>query len=119
MVEPVLISIASSLAAKAAGGLYDLVRKKFAKNTEEVATLDDAVGPEPDSPKVRILAEVLERAERSDVGFKEKLRAEWARVTLDGRAGDGSVTNDLSGTVLGNVVQARDIHGDVTFGQSS
>ncbi|MGF6888774.1 hypothetical protein ABH933_008328 [Nocardia sp. GP40] len=119
MVEPVMISIASSLAAKAAGGLYDLVRKKFAKSSEEAAVLDEAVGAGPDSPKVLMLAEILERAERSDGSFKEKLRAEWASLTVDGRASDGSVANDLSGTTLGNVLQARDIHGDITFGQSS
>ncbi|MBY8863899.1 hypothetical protein K7711_46070 [Nocardia sp. CA2R105] len=115
MVEPVLISIASSIAAKAAGGVYDLVRQKFAKTRETTAVLDEAAGAPEDSTEVLNLAKALERAEQTDTEFGTRLRAEWAKLAIDGRVGDGSLTNDVSGSVSGNVVQARDIQGNITF----
>jgi hypothetical protein len=55
------------------------------------------------------LSETLERAAEADPGFGAELRAHHA-VTQTGR-----VTNQISGTVHGNVVQAGDIQGGIRF----
>jgi hypothetical protein len=115
MIEPVLIAIANSLAGKATGALYDLVRKKFAASRHDTATLEAAAGADEDTQQVSRLAEALERAETDDAEFKSRLRTEWAELSGTGRSGDGAVANDISGTVSGNAVQARDIQGGISF----
>jgi hypothetical protein len=113
MPEPILISISAALAAKAATGLYDLVKRKFAKNPEAKAELEAADGAGPDSAPVHVLAERLETAEREDPEFSQALRAEWASVSQ--HAESGGVTNSITGNVSGKVVQARDIQGNVSL----
>ena len=113
MVEPVLIAVATALASKAAAGLYDLVRTKLAESKEQTAILDSAAGAEPGSPPVLRLAEILERAEQTDPEFGVRLRGEWVKIsTADSR---GDTANEITGTVSGNAVQARDIQGGITF----
>jgi hypothetical protein len=106
MPDTVLVEIAAALAAKASDSLYDLVRNAFKGRKKAVQALDAADGAAPDSPQVVALARELELAETRDQRFAERLRAEWS----------GGVVNRITGTVTGNVVQARDIHGDITFG---
>lgn len=113
MVEPIMTAVATALATKAATGLYDLVKKAFARNPKDAAALAAATGAEPDSPQVAALAESLAAADAADPEFAATLRAEWARVSQ--HADHGGVTNQVSGTVTGNVVQARDIHGNISF----
>ncbi|QFZ17101.1 hypothetical protein [Saccharothrix syringae] len=109
MPEPVLLSIAASLATRAVGGLYELVRRQFADDPVATAALTAAEGAPADSPQVRALGEALERATAADPGFAGRLR-EHDSVTQTGR-----VTNSISGTVHGHVLQAGDIQGGVTF----
>ncbi|MCE6993439.1 hypothetical protein LZG04_01245 [Saccharothrix sp. S26] len=109
MPEPMLVSIAASLASRAVAGLYELVRAKFADDPAATAALTAAQGTEEGSPQVAALSEALHRAVESDPAFGSELRAHHA-VTQRGR-----VTNHLSGTVHGNVVQAGDIQGGITF----
>lgn len=112
MPEPMLIAIATTLATKAAGSLFDLVKAKLSKRgSKDVAVLDAAVQAGPESPEVSQLAEVLDVAQHEDPGFAGQLRTEWRAV----QAGSGSVSQSVSGMVSGNVVQARDIQGGVTF----
>jgi hypothetical protein len=113
MPEIVLIEIAAALAAKVAESLYDLVKGKFKGRKQAMETLDAAIGAAPDSPQVIALARELEMAEAYDPAFGERLRAEW--VSVRSQASGGGVTNSVTGQVLGNVVQARDIHGSITF----
>jgi hypothetical protein len=108
MPDVILVEIAAALAAKASESLYDLVRGKFKGREKALEVLVAADGTAPDSPQVVALAEELEIAEAYDEQFAERLRAEW------GRGGD--VVNKISGTVTGNVIQARDIHGDIRLG---
>jgi hypothetical protein len=112
MPEPVLVSIAASLAGRAVAGLYELVRAKFADDPVATAALTAAEGAAPDSAEVRRLGESLERAERHDPDFGAQLRHAWNRTDI---TQTGRVTNQLSGTVHGNVVQAGDIQGGVSF----
>ncbi|WP_367131645.1 hypothetical protein [Saccharothrix sp. HUAS TT1] len=109
MPEPVLLSIAASLAARTVAGLYELVRVKFADDPVATAALTAAEGAPPGSPQVRALSETLERTIGDDPAFGAELRAHHA-VTQTGR-----VTNQISGTTHGPVVQAGDIQGGVHF----
>jgi hypothetical protein len=109
MPEPMLVSIAASLASRAVAGLYELVRAKFADDPVATAALTAAEGATEGSEQVRELSEALERTVEADPGFGAELRAHHA-VTQTGR-----VTNQISGTVHGNVVQAGDIQGGIRF----
>jgi hypothetical protein len=109
MPDTILVEIAAALAAKVADSLYDLVRAKFKGRKQALAVLEAADGAAPDSPQVIALAHELELAESGDQQFARKLRSEWS-------AFNGGVINQISGTVTGNVIQARDIHGDITLG---
>ncbi|MEU4742865.1 hypothetical protein AB0G02_20700 [Actinosynnema sp. NPDC023658] len=109
MPEPMLVTIAASLASRAVAGLYELVRARFADDPVATAALTAAEGAAEGSPEVRALGEALERTIEADPAFGAELRAHHA-VTQSGR-----VTNQISGTVHGNAVQAGDIQGGVTF----
>lgn len=110
MTEPIWLSIATALATKAATGLYDLVKKKFSKDPEATKALEAAEAA-PEKPEtISALAERLESFERADPEFARELRAGWAQ-----HAESDGVVNQISGPVLGKVIQARDIHGDITF----
>ncbi|MGH3426114.1 MAG: hypothetical protein ACRDQZ_00815, partial [Mycobacteriales bacterium] len=111
MPEPVLVSIAAALAGKGASALYDVVKKKFAGSPEATAALAYAQDNGPDSPQIHALAAELARAESSDHEFAADLRAVWGQVSVHQRADNGGVTNQISGTVNGKVLQARDIEG--------
>src|SRR5262249_44758370 len=108
--EPILISIATALATKAATGLYDLVKKKFSKDPEGTKALEAAETAPQDAEPVKDLAERLAVAQEADPEFAEALRAAWEQ-----RAESGGVINQITGTVHGKVVQARDIHGNISF----
>lgn len=112
MPDTILVEIAAALAAKMSESLYDLVRNKFTGRKRALAVLEAADGAAPDSPPVAALADELEMAVAGDEQFARQLHAEWARIAPT----HGGVVNQISGTVTGNVVQARDIHGDIRFG---
>jgi hypothetical protein len=114
MPELVLIEIAAALAAKTAESVYELVHNKFKARKQALAALEAANGAAKNSPQVIALAEELATAEAYDPRFSEQLRARWAAV--QGQASDGGVANIISGAVTGNVIQARDITGDISFG---
>ncbi|WP_309114095.1 hypothetical protein [Saccharothrix sp.] len=109
MTEPVLVTIAASLATRAFAGLYALVRAKFADDPEATAALTAAEGAAPGSPQVAALAEALRRAEAEDPPFGDRLRREHERVTLY------KVDNKVTGGANHQVVQAGEITGDITF----
>ncbi|MGV9359109.1 MULTISPECIES: hypothetical protein [unclassified Amycolatopsis] len=95
-------------------GLYNLIKAKFADDPDASAVLTAAEGAAQDSPQVRELAETLEAKQAADPAFGEQLRAEWERAAGQ-QAESGGVANRISGSVGGNVVQARDIGGDISF----
>ncbi|MGH3283004.1 MAG: hypothetical protein ACRDNW_28285 [Trebonia sp.] len=116
MPELVLIEIAAALAAKATESVYELVREKFKSRRKALDALDAADGKPTDSPEVLALAQEINMAQAYDERFKEQLRSAWATVQVQAPASGGSAANTITGNVTGNVVQARDIHGDVRFG---
>jgi hypothetical protein len=113
--EPVLISMAAALASRTVIGLYQLVKEKFAGDHLATAALEAVEGAVGDSPEVRELSEKLASAEAADPEFARRLRTEWEHAGGNPHAESGGVINDVSGDVQGNVLQARDIHGDITF----
>lgn len=115
MPEQILMEIAAALAAKTAESLYDLVKNKFKGRRQALSALEAANGATDESPQVAELAEQLAIAETEDPQFGEELRAQWAAARRRNSASDSGVANNISGSVRGNVVQARDIKGDITF----
>lgn len=113
MPDPILMSIATALATKAATGLYDLVKGKLRKNPEAAGELEAADPARPET--VRALAERLDVERQADPGFATALEGEWQRLQGGAQTADGGVNNQVTGTVHGKVVQAGDIHGDITF----
>lgn len=111
MPEPILVSIAATLAAKTATSLYDLVKRRFAGRQDAEAALEAAEHTGPDSPEVATLATHLASSAAEDPTFGEELRNAWERVNAD----RGAVINQITGNVSGRVVQARDIEGGVSF----
>jgi hypothetical protein len=115
--EAVLVEIAAALAAKAAGSLYDFVKDRFKGRKRALAVLEAADGTAPESSQVVALADELQTAGDYDPAFAEQLLAQWAAFQSGATVVDvGSVTNTVSGTVHGPVVQARDIQGNITLG---
>ncbi|WP_439380178.1 hypothetical protein [Amycolatopsis lexingtonensis] len=114
MPEPILISIAAALAAKGATGLYDLVKRKFAKDPAATAALEAACGAPSGTEPVKALAERLESAEAADQEFAEALRTEWEKLP-ESRVTYGGVHNTVTGNVTGKVVQLRDVHGNINL----
>ncbi|KAA2261268.1 hypothetical protein F0L68_17585 [Solihabitans fulvus] len=115
MSDPIFVSIAATLASRAAIGLYNLVKAKFADDPDATAVLEAAENAKPDSPEVKELGSTLERKERADAEFGERLRTEWEKTTVTQHAESGGVVNQITGNVSGKVLQARDIQGGVSF----
>lgn len=118
MTDPILLAVATTLATKAATGLYEFVKNKFAKRgAADTTALEQAVGAAPDSQQVHTLAAALSRAAAEDSTFATELHAQWQQVTqVAQHAEPGGVNNQISGTVTGTVVQAKDISGGLHFG---
>jgi putative IMPACT (imprinted ancient) family translation regulator len=112
--EPVVVAIAAALAGRAAGNLYELVKRKFGGNRAATETLAAAEGAATTSAEVQALATALEDAERNDPAFSRELRTEW-QASLSQHAETGGVINQVSGELSGKVVQARDVQGNVSL----
>ena len=114
MPEPILISIAAAVAAKGAAGIYDLVKRKFAKDATSTKALKSAIAAPDDPQSVTALAERLQHAEANDQEFAEALLSEWHKLPAPSTAG-ANIYNKIVGDVTGKVVQARDVHGNISF----
>ncbi|GAA5169629.1 MULTISPECIES: hypothetical protein [Amycolatopsis] len=107
MPDEILMTIATTLATKAATGLYDLVKNRFSRHPEAAGALE-AADP-ADEGSVRALAERLDAEAQADPEFAAALRGQWQQTA------NGGVNNQITGTVHGKVVQAGDIHGNISF----
>lgn len=110
MAEPILTAIATALAGKAATGLYELVKNRFAEHRKARDALEAATESPDDPATVAALADQLAKAERDDPDFRDALRTGWAKLA----SGDG-VVNQVHGNVIGKLVQARDVHGNISL----
>jgi hypothetical protein len=115
MPEPVLISIAAALASRSVVGLYKLVKSKFSDDPEATAVLEAAEGAAEDTPAMKKLQQKLTEAQTKDPTFAGKLQDEWERAQVANQAETGGVVNSVTGNVSGNVVQAREIQGGISF----
>lgn len=122
MPDPVMIAIASAVAGKttealtagaknALGKLAELIRRRFAGDNAAREALEGA--------QVDSLAAHLERLAAQDPEFARELRALWDQAGTQLHADHGGVINEVSGDVGGNVVQARDVTGGITFNAPS
>lgn len=124
-IAPELLMALAGGTAGAAGqqiwtSLRDLVRRRPQNEDPvgdgELAALAQA---SDDEWRARQLSEVLALRARQDPAFAQALAA-WrqeAEALAPTGVGSGDVHNEISGgTVHGNVVLARDIHGSIHFG---
>ncbi|WP_432825702.1 hypothetical protein [Dactylosporangium sp. CA-092794] len=128
--QQVLTAIAVTLATKAAEGLAAggraafqalarLVRSRFEGLASAQAALGDAEADPAGASRIEALREALAQAIADDPTFEAELRNLWQDLSPHINASDGAVINSISGTVDGNVVQARDVQGGISFGTAS
>ena len=128
MDDPLMLTAATTLVAwattnlaegarSAVTGLTEFLRHRFGREMASRETVEVALR-RPGTDAVHRLAALLEQETRCDAAFGAEFRARFAAVQAIVGAGHGDVTNTVSGDVSGWMVQARDIHGGVTFGDS-
>jgi hypothetical protein len=129
MTDPILATVATTLADKAAaalvsGGasavraLFDLVRSKFTGRKDAEQALQDAQD-QPERPEhIERLTEALARAIEEDPRFGSELQRLWKQARTELKTDRGGVINQVSGTVGGHVVMARDVTGGINLGSS-
>lgn len=106
----VLTQVADTVGGEAGqaawASLRSLVRRAFGREPERLPADGEAAGA--------LASELVERARR-DPEFAAELRAWFADAE---RVGGGNVENVIQGDahVQGPVVQARDVHGGISFG---
>ncbi|WP_007023131.1 hypothetical protein [Saccharomonospora iraqiensis] len=115
MIEPFFGSVAAAIAGRGVMALYRLVKEQFADDPTATAVLEAAADSSADSPEVDRLRARLHDAADHDPEFATRLRETWESVQVDQQSGPGGVNNQTTGQFSGNVVQARDIHGDIRF----
>jgi hypothetical protein len=94
--------------------LTSVVRRLFGRNTTSVEAVK-RLGERPGDPDaIRALAQALVDDSSRNPQAAAQLR-HWVTAAEQTIAASGDVTNTVSGEVHGNVLQARDIHGNVTF----
>jgi hypothetical protein len=125
----ILGAVALTLATGAATGLTEggraafaeligLVRRRFQGRESAQAVLTEAETESVDDTRVQALRDELARATADDPVFDEELRRHWMDLEPHLTADAGGVVNNLSGSVGGNVVQARDVQGGISFGDA-
>jgi hypothetical protein len=126
MADPIMVTAATALVAwttselaaggkSAVAGLVRFLRERLRRVPGSGEVLEGALVDSSPAGAER-LAEVLEREAARDPAFGAEFRARWAQVEAAVTATDGGVANSVSGDIHGPVVQARDIHGGISFG---
>lgn len=108
------------MAKGAIDGLADGGRAAFGALMRLVCQkLDSPSAPTPElSEEARVAALRTALAEEfaRDPAFAAEVRRLWTGVEAHRMVGDGNVANEISGSVGGNAVQARDVQGGISFG---
>lgn len=121
MTDPVLATMATTLAARAAEAAADgvqsawtalvrLVRARLAADQAGATALTAAEAAPADTQRTRELALALERITAADPDIDAQLRDLWTRASVELSARDGGVVNSSTGSVGGHLIQARDLH---------
>lgn len=113
-----LSKIFNNTTGKAGEQLWDslssVVRRLFGRQSTSVEAVK-RLGERPgDADSIKALAQALVEDSRRDPQAAAQLR-HWLVAAEQALSEDGRVTNTVSGEVRGNVRQARDIHGKITF----
>lgn len=129
--EDILGAVALTLATGAATGLTEggraafaaltgLVRRRFQGHESAQAVLSEVEtgAKTADHARVQALRDELVRTIADDPAFGKQLQRHWADLRPYLRVDTGGAVNNLSGSVRGNVVQARDVHGGISFGEA-
>ena len=94
--------------------LGSVVRRLFGRQSTSVEAVK-RLGERPgDADSIRALAQALVDDSRRDPQAAAQLR-HWLVAAEQKLSQDNRVINTVSGEIRGNVLQARDIHGDITF----
>jgi hypothetical protein len=129
MTEPVTTAVVAALVDKTVDGLTNagraaytalvqLVRSKLGSREDSQAIMGRAEATPGDVMCRKALAEHLHRAAADDGQFAEELHRLWqAFQNAHASATESGVLNTVAGDVGGNVVQARDVRGGITFGR--
>jgi hypothetical protein len=128
--EEILAAVALTLATKSSEALAEggravfaalarLVKRRFQGDDAAQTALVEAEADPADDARLQSLRGELEQAAAEDPAFDRELRRLWQDLTPYLQAGSDGVVNNLSGSVSGNVVQARDVQGGISFGNVS
>jgi hypothetical protein len=94
--------------------LSSVVRRLFGRRSTSVEAVK-RLGERPgDADSIRALAQALVDDSSRDPQAAAQLR-HWVASAEETIAAHERVTNTVTGDVRGNVLQARDIHGNITF----
>ncbi|MEV0326950.1 hypothetical protein AB0H63_10950 [Micromonospora echinospora] len=127
--DPLLLAAATTLVAwtttelaqngrVAVSALIDFLRDRFRREPEAREAIEAALHqPSPDA--ARLLAELLHREALRDPAFGAEFHTRWEQADKAVAASLGGVANSISGDVSGPVVQARDVHGGISFGSGT
>ncbi|MEH0934026.1 hypothetical protein [Micromonospora psammae] len=129
MDDPLMLAAATTLVAwattelaqearSAVAGLTEFLRHRFRNEQAAQQTVEVALR-HPTADMVQRLAALLEQETLRDPAFDAELRERFAKVEAIMAANQGNVTNTVSGDVSGSMVQARDVHGGISFGGRS
>jgi hypothetical protein len=129
MSDPVMSSVAAIVAGKVAeaalqGGktacaaLVQFVRERCQRDKQAAKALESAQAG--DEAAIAALGVVLERLASVDADFGVRVRELWPQVAMELSAADNGVVNSVTGSVGGNLLQARDLHveGGLHFGET-
>lgn len=128
-VDPLMVTAATTLVAwtttelaqggrQAVSALVHFLRDRFRREPEAREAIEVLLH-QPSQDAAHPLAVLLDREARRDPAFGAEFQARWERTNAAVAAGPDGVANSISGDVRGPVVQARDIHGGVSFGGDS
>jgi hypothetical protein len=127
--QELLATVAVALATKTAEGvvaggraafeaLARLVRRRFEGRKAAEMALAEGGSSAGKEARIEILRQALIRAVAEDPAFEAELQSHWRELTAHlNLVGGGGVVNSVPGTVEGDVVQARDVHGGISFGK--
>jgi hypothetical protein len=124
--QELLTSIAVTLATKTAEGLaaggraaFDalvrLVRRRL-ERPGSVLELPEAGADASNATPIEVVRQRLANTAADDPEFEAHLSELWRNLLPHLEARDGGVINTVVGNVEGNAVQARDVHGGISFG---
>lgn len=101
--------MAVSTGHSAWAALVRLVRSKLPSAGNTPAVLQSALNHPDDPASIEALARALTQASIDDPNFAAQIYALWNRARTELAASDDGIINQISGTVHGNVIQARDV----------